>query len=533
MPVGLMAPVEHGCSAGVFCWGKDMAFTSILWDRNIPAGLPEAQPEFFSDLNLDYVVEAIVSAQKLRYLKPSFWTPLRDVGLIRYRQEVARDLEDQGLLKAIKRFSTAMAEMRRFLALAEQVDFKYFREGWILEGALLYCSAVEGLLKSLAEAEPRSRGLKEFREYLHDYTRSPRFLSLCSDARKTKAGLENVRYCVLIESGRFKVKMFEDEADYSGEVEDIFAKFKQTGSNVTRVQPVAPSSGGMSHVEAKILEFVAKLYPRPFAALDDFCSRHVPFSDERVVSFEREIQFYVAYLDFISALKSRGLPFCIPEVSATEKKEHVRDSFDIALAYRLSRAEKEVVLNGYQLLDPERVIVVTGPNQGGKTTFARMFGQLHYLASLGLPVPGREGCLFVPKQIFTHFERREDINTLRGKLEDDLVRIKDAMERATSDSLFVLNEIFSSTSLQDAIFLSREVMARLQGLDALAIWVTFLDELSSFNEKTVSMVATVDPRDPTVRTFRIVRRPAEGLAYALSLAHKWGVTYERIRERIP
>jgi uncharacterized pyridoxamine 5'-phosphate oxidase family protein len=75
-------------------------------------------------------------------------------------------------------------------------------------------------------------------------------------------------------------------------------------------------------------------------------------------------------------------------------------------------------------------------------------------------------------------------------------------------------------------------MNRLMSLDIMGVWVTFLDELATLSEKTVSMVATVDPHDPTIRTFKIVRKPPNGLAYTLSLTKKYQLTYEQIKKRV-
>jgi DNA mismatch repair protein MutS len=395
----------------------------------------------------------------------------------------------------------------------------------------IYCEAVKQFATDLSSLRLKSRGFQTFREYLSNYVANRAFTSLVQDTGTLGADLLKVRYSILIKDNAFTVDHYHSEKDYSAEIEETFEKFKQGAVKDYRAS--YRLSADMNHVEAKILEFVAQLNLELFTRLDHYRVKHADFIDPTVAAFDHEIHFYIAYLTHIAGLKrSTGLRFCYPHVTASSEEIYDYDGFDLALAHKLTQEQKPIVCNDFHLKGRERIIVVGGPNQGGKTTFARTFGQLHYLASIGCPVPGRDARLFLWDQLFTHFERQERVENLRGKLEDDLVRIHTLFQRATPRSIIVMNEIFSSTTLQDEIFLSRSVMEEMLKLDLLGVWVTFVDELSSFSEQTVSMVSAIVPKNPALRTFKIERRPADGLAYAMAIVEKYRLTYEHVKERI-
>ena len=225
---------------------------------------------------------------------------------------------------------------------------------------------------------------------------------------------------------------------------------------------------------------MARLFPEEFTALAEYCRQHAGFVDDGIRRADSELQFYLAYLDYITPVRAAGLSFCYPEVSASSQ-DGARRRAPSTWPWRASSLPRRqpVVTNDFALDGPERIVVVTGPNQGGKTTFARTFGQLHHLAATGCPVPGSAARLFLPDRVFTHFEQEEDLAAMTGKLEDDLIRIGQILRAATPASIVILNETFASTTVHDARFLGTKLITKLIRLGALGVYVTFVDELAS------------------------------------------------------
>ncbi|MFS0717298.1 MutS-related protein [Arthrobacter phoenicis] len=496
----------------------------------VPDGEGPLFLETLKDLQLDAIIGAVTSGRAGYDLVPFFHSPCRDAETVAFRHEVFRDLEIPSCLDAVERFSSGMQSVREQLAQAGKLHYRLQQQALVLAAARTYCSAVTGLRGELSALGLQSPGFRALTAFLDAYTSSGFFTRIRTEADRIRADLDAVSYKIHIDGGHVSVSPYRDEVDYTAEVEATFARFRQGA--VKDYRSKLPTPVELDHVEAQVLDRVAILFADTFDRLNDFCTRYTSFQNPTITRFDREIQFYISYLCHIRPLKDAGLSFCYPEVSVTSKQTSAADAFDLALAVNLVREKAPVVTNDVELHGAERILIVSGPNQGGKTTFARTVGQLHYLAALGVPVPGTRARVFLPDGIYTHFEREENRMDLRGKLEDDLIRVQRVLSQATPRSVIILNEIFTSTTLNDAIYLGREVLGRIVVLDLICVCVTFVEELASVSATTVSMVSTVLPEDPSVRTFKVVRRRADGRAYAKVLARKYGLNYESLKERI-
>ncbi|MEM0157432.1 MAG: hypothetical protein QXN26_05145 [Thermoplasmataceae archaeon] len=504
-----------------------MVFNSILWPDGQTSNLVGEDPDFFVDLNIDQIINGITAPYEDYNLRPFYDTMPDSLDTVRYRQEIFADLQNTDTIAFLRDFSSRMKNVNRRLSGIERL-YEYQKQGWHLDAALLYFDAVKDLDTKLRNANLNSKGLRSLREYIRNYVDSEAFVQTSREAKEIKAGLSAIRYEMSIGSSRITVRKDKGRENYNEIVREAFAKFRDNNKSSGTAQHVNDPS--MNHVETAVLALIARLFPEEFRTLISFHDNHSNFIDPVVARVYREIQFYVSYIEYISPVRKAGLEFCIPE-TGSERDVYCIRSFDLALAHKLSASNTRAVANDFQLSGDENTMVVTGPNNGGKTTFARSFGQAFFLAALGLPIPGEKAKLFLADSIYTHFEKSEDPENLRGKLEDDLVRMRKILDSATERSIIIINEMLSSTTSKDAVQIGKRIIDLIRRKNSICVYVTFLDEFARI-DGVVSMVSQVDPSAPEIRTFRVIKSDPNGLAYARAIAEKYGLTYEKILGRI-
>ncbi|WP_233557847.1 MutS-related protein [Tessaracoccus antarcticus] len=484
----------------------------------------------FADLRLDDILAALAGVAHSDALTRHFTTPLRDATAVAYRHEVFTDLAHADVLAAIKKFSDAMDARHQVLEQVQRARHRLQQQSLSLELLATYADAARTLASDLQALHLGSTALRSLRAALEDLVHSPTFIASAATLATLQNAGSAVRYTVRIQGSRVIVSRYDGQGDHGAEVRSIFARFRHDTPGAT--PGVSSDSLRVDAVESRILDGVAVLHPELFAARDAFLAGPDGRMDPLITRLHHELPFYLSWLGLIRPLQHAGLTFCLPQVTENTSEISVEDGFDLALALATVPTGAAVVCNSFRLSGPEQIVVVTGPNNGGKTTFARMVGQLFHLVGLGVPVPGRSARLTLPDVVFTHFEQEEGAPTLTGRFLDELQRVHTILREATRDSVVILNESFSSTNLRDAVTVATEVMETLLERGCVGVYVTFMDELAALDDRSVSMVPRVVPQDPATRTFILDRAPADGRAHAWAIAQKYGLTRESLLARM-
>ena len=287
----------------------------------------------------------------------------------------------------------------------------------------------------------------------------------------------------------------------------------------------------LGYLETEIVKMYRKVRPEFFRALAKFYKKFQKTIQPELYRVEEELQFYLVYSQFQTEMEGWGCEFCEPQVKPGDVFL-VHQVYDLALARKNRRVEKDVVSNSVQYREGERFFVVTGPNQGGKTTFARSLGQLVYFAMMGLTVPAESAVLPYFEGLLTHFSVEESLESGRGRLKEELVRLAPMLKKEAGNRFVILNELFTTAATYDAFVMGQRVLRHFIEEGCLGVYVTHVSELAKAGDGVVSLVALADEQDHRKRTFRIIRKEAEGIGFAGDIVEKHRLSYEDLCKRL-
>ena len=454
-----------------------MEFQSILFaDSGQKAG--KSVPAFFEDLRLDYLMNIIENQTKGYSIRPFYYTLPDSVSLIEYRQQVCRDLSDKVLYTSIRRFCSRLQKSRRSHAYSLQCSEAVQAASYHLEAASLYWESLVAFDRELDSCSPFSEGILALREYV----------------RKHIANLQGQK--------------FEQAVAHAGE---FFSR--------------------PSYLEETLIKLLKKSNSDIFREIRNFKQEFPDFYSEELLRFEEEVQFYISFLEFAEKTRAFGYPVEIPQISGRNEFSGT-GVYDLALLWKNASRAYTVISNDFNWSGRPSFFVVTGPNQGGKTTFARSMGQAVYFAMMGLPANASSLKLPFFEGIATHFEAEEKIQSNSGKLKEEINRLAPMMHQDKKHQFVILNELFTTATTYDALIMGKKVMEHFLKRDCYGIYVTHIQELAEETDSIISLVAQVEDGEDLRRTYRMIPMKAQGYGYSDSLVKQFELGYEDMIRRL-
>lgn len=446
-------------------------------DLDLDAALPPGHEDLVQDLEAATVFDAMSAGD--RYLfdlaERVLLTSLGDPARIRYRQEILADcLAHPEIVREMYAIAVgALEDQRGIWGLSSRLP------GSVLSVAVHQLEAFVVRLSELARlaAEHRSKfeseGFKVLLESVVDDLDDRYF-------REIGRHLEQLR--------------FRDGQLMSAEL----------GPDNSGINLVLRSPGGRSAGWRRRLgiggrsSYAFTIDSRDQAgadALGDLASRGINLvanaaaqSADHIGSFFKmlraELGFYVGCVNLADGLRERGVPTCFPQPS--ESRPLRLSALDLRDASLVLRAGNEVVGNDVSA-DGKPLLIITGANSGGKSTFLRSVGLAQLMMECGMFTCAREFRSSVCAGIFTHFAREEDGSMVSGRFDQELGRMSVIADRITPGSLILFNESFASTNESEGSEITRQVVLALADSGVRVIFVTHLfDFAGSLHSQSMS-----------------------------------------------
>lgn len=493
---------------------------------------PSAGYSFPNDLIKDFQLDIVIrtmggqSEQMRRLVKGELMHPLKTGDQIRYRQEIIADfVKNQEAFTELYAFLQKTEKtvedyrererLRRGSGKARQAAY-YIDKLNCLVALTGYCGELHSILE---QSEYESRGMQALKErFLEEYPKE-RLDAIASGLHELEFWLNggvltiSGRFCEGMKLGDFVVNQVANIASSTKRPARKLTLMEQISkavfkTNVTMLQEETLLEQG-KNLEEEAAGWLLTAFDSYLEDLLDFFGR-----------FYYEGSFYMGCVNLVSRFREWNLYMCVPEVAEGEDRSFAfEELYDLNLAIYSKKSPVGNKLNA----DNVDLFVVTGANQGGKSTWLRSVGGAQILMQCGMLVPAWQYKNRIYTDIFTHFGRQEDREMNSGRFDEELCRMDKIMDHMTMSSVLFMNESFASTTETEGAMIHRNITDALYELRVPVFAVTHLFEYTqelyqrTKEQKERMMFLSAERTETTARTYRIEQREPSPTSYGLDL----------------
>lgn len=285
------------------------------------------------------------------------------------------------------------------------------------------------------------------------------------------------------------------------------------------------------------------------AVINDVLKQYqkIDFEDMNFLSYQ--LEYYLGAINLINIAKAEGLEMSRPKILPMgQRKADIKGLFDVIYlnecrSYNLRNKDnrKEIIANDITFDDDARFYILTGANNGGKTTFVRAMGLCQVMAQAGLYVPASHCEISLCDFIYTHFPKEEQIGIDTSRFTTEIKEFKTISDTITENSLLLMNESIQSTTPNECVDIASEISNIFCIIGVRGIFVTHLLDLAekvdkinsspNIRSKAKSIVATIDEQSGK-RMYKIKPGMPMRISYAANILREFGIDSDEVIKRL-
>jgi DNA mismatch repair ATPase MutS len=480
-------------------------------DFDLRQELPSNEEALMQDLELNTLFDAMALGDKFLYdvARTVVLSGLDDVSTIRYRQNILKDcLENASIVREIYAIALQSIESRK--------------RGWYG----IYSNYPSSILHSSVELMQLLVGfLKKLRNLADEHADQFESDGFTTFFAMLKRELDDEYFATI--QDHLKELRFRDGVLISAALGP-----GNEGTDYVLRKPNDQKQGWLSRIFAQGSPgYTFYIHPRDESgarALSELNDRGINLvanalaqSADHIVSFLNmlrvESAFYVGCLNLEGRIAQMGEPVSFPQPAVCRERRHSFEGlYDLCLALTM----KHKVVGNDVNADNKDLVMITGANQGGKSTFLRGIGLAQLMMQCGMFVPAESFGANICAGLFTHYKRKEDATMTSGKLDEELSRMSDIVDQVTSNSVLLFNESFAATNDREGSEIARQIICALLEKRIKVFFVTHLYEFAhGFYDKKMenAIFLRAERQADGTRTYKLIEGEPLQTSYGVDL----------------